>query len=290
MSNTIYSGGSTDELGHYHSNSTTVINGESLNLPSCRVEDGDYHFLINAIDRSIEPYADSTKNAPNAVNKIKLMQYDHNSEIFTAEVPRWVEGHDMLRCNRIEVHFLNTGDGGTSEGIHLIDMDNSVEIISEDPERIMFAWPITRTATQYVGTLSFAIRFACVTTVEAENEDDEDSIELMYAWSTLPYSKIQIGKGINNTDVITDTYQDILAQWEYKLSVGVQSVKQTSKSFDSGGVNTITVTLTNGRTSTFEVRNGLSPEKGVDYWTEEDKAEIINSIYDVIPIAEEEAF
>ena len=36
--------------------------------------------------------------------------------------------------------------------------------------------------------------------------------------------------------------------------------------------------------------NGLSPEKGVDYWTTADKEEILKYIYDNIPIAEEEEF
>jgi hypothetical protein len=286
MSNTTTSSGAVDEFGHYHPDTTAIVDGQKVTIPGCRVEDGDYHFLVNAIDRSIEPYTDSSENAPNATNKIKLTQYDHNSEIFTAEVPRWIEGHDMAMCNRIEIHFLNAGEGGSSEGVHLIDMEKSVEIVQGDPDRIMFAWPITMAATQYVGTLSFAIRFACVKPIESE----DDEAELFYAWSTLPYSKIQIGKSINNAEVIVDKYQDILAQWENKLSVGVQSVKQTTKSFDSGGVNVITVTLTNGRTSSFEVRNGFSPEKGVDYWTDEDKAEILKYIYDSIPLAEGESF
>ena len=281
MANTTVAGAVDEDGFHYH-DATKGTNPFS----ECKVADKDYHFLINPIDRSINPYPDSSENAPNATNKIKIMQYDHNSEVFTVELPRWIEGHDMLRCNRIEVHFLNIGDTGTNEGIHLINVD-SVTKIEGDPERIMFSWPISMAATQYVGTLNFAIRFACAEPAESA---DADEAELLYAWNTLPYNKIQVGKGINNTEVILEKYQDILAQWEYKLSVGVQSVKQTTKSFESGGINVITVTLTDGRTSTFEIRNGLSPQKGVDYWTEADKEEILKYIYDNIPIAEEAEF
>ena len=274
--------GAVDKDGfHYHASVTGL-----KPFSACKVTDKDYHFLINPIDRSINPYPDSSENAPNATNKIKIMQYDHNSEVFTIELPRWVEGHDMLRCNRIEVHFLNIGDAGTNEGIHLIDTD-TITKIAGDVERIMFSWPISMAATQYVGTLSFAIRFACA---EPAKSVDADEAELLYAWNTLPYNKIQVGKSINNTDVVLEKYQDILSQWEYKLGIGVKSVKQTTKSFVSGGTNVITVTLTDGRTSTFEILNGLSPKKGVDYWTAADKKEILKYIYDNIPIAEEAEF
>lgn len=278
--------GVTDENG-FHSHKATA---GTKPFPACEVSDKDYHFLINPIDRSITPYPDSTANALGATNKVKVVQYDHNSEIFTMEIPRFVEGHDMWQCNRIEVHFLNMGDGGTSEGIHLIDIDTGVKLISGDPDRLQFAWPLSMAATKYAGTLSFAIRFACTSPAESSNEGEDVEAELLYAWSSLPYSKIQVGKSINNAEVILEKYQDILAQWEYKLAVGVQSVKQTTKSFESGGVNVIKVTLTDGRTSTFEVRNGLSPEKGVDYWTTADKEEILKYILGQIPPAEEESF
>lgn len=58
---------------------------------------------------------------------------------------------------------------------------------------------------------------------------------------------------------------------------GIVSVTQTTTSTEDGGVNIITVTLSDGTTSTFRVRNGSKgskPVKGTDYWTEADKAEI----------------
>lgn len=43
---------------------------------------------------------------------------------------------------------------------------------------------------------------------------------------------------------------------------GIKSIEQTSTSSEDGGVNTITVTLTDGKTSTFEVRNGSKGSQG----------------------------
>lgn len=47
-----------------------------------------------------------------------------------------------------------------------------------------------------------------------------------------------------------------------KQGVGIASVKQTTSSEDSGGKNTVTVTLDNGTTSTFDVYNGKKGGQG----------------------------
>lgn len=53
--------------------------------------------------------------------------------------------------------------------------------------------------------------------------------------------------------------------------LGIQSIEKTST---SGDIDTYTITYGDHKTSTFTVTNGHSPVKDVDYWTEEDKAEI----------------
>ena len=73
--------------------------------------------------------------------------------------------------------------------------------------------------------------------------------------------------------------------------VGVSSVKQTTTSTADDGNNVITVTLSNGTTSTFTVQNGSkgskgdkgdSPVRGTDYWTDADKAEIKSYVDEAI--------
>lgn len=71
--------------------------------------------------------------------------------------------------------------------------------------------------------------------------------------------------------------------------IGIQSVEQTVTSTEDGGTNIITVTKTDGTSSTFTVRNGSkgstgatgqagrdgsTPVRGTDYWTEADIATI----------------
>lgn len=44
----------------------------------------------------------------------------------------------------------------------------------------------------------------------------------------------------------------------------------------------ITINLTNGQSTTLNVYNGYSPVRGIDYWTEEDKAEIKSYVDEAI--------
>lgn len=84
---------------------------------------------------------------------------------------------------------------------------------------------------------------------------------------------------------------------------GIQSVEQTTTSTEDGGANIITVTKTDGTSSTFTVRNGskgstgatgatgatgtagedgYTPVRGTDYWTADDIATIQSYIDDKI--------
>ena len=63
--------------------------------------------------------------------------------------------------------------------------------------------------------------------------------------------------------------------------VSITAIDQTSTSSVDGGSNVIRITLSNGKESTFTVKNGTkgsTPIKGEDYYTEEDKAELISEI------------
>lgn len=79
-----------------------------------------------------------------------------------------------------------------------------------------------------------------------------------------------------------------------KDGVGIVSIVQTTTSTSDNGENIITVTLTDGSAIRFSVRNGSkgspgnkgdSPVRGVDYWTEADKAEIVSDVLASLPNA-----
>ena len=183
------------------------------------VTDTDNHFLIDPITRTIE----------NESGKHVLIQYDHNSERYTFECPRYVEGHDMSLCNKIEVHFVNTSTGNLkSVGIYEAD---DLHLAPDDSNVVMFSWLIHRNATRYVGKLNFVIRFTCFDDTETNDE---------YIWNTSIYSDISIDKGIYNVDDYEQWKQEILAILEISDSVTssssdiIASSKAVKTAYDKG--------------------------------------------------------
>lgn len=160
------------------------------------VYDTDKHFVIDPITREITSTA-STKN--------RVVQHDHNSERFTFELPRYIEGHDMSLCNRVEVHYinLNTAQGTEANGVYEVD---DLRIDSEDNEKVLCSWLVSGNATRIAGVMQFVIRFACVTDGNTD-----------YVWNTAIYSSINVVKGIHNSEVLEQKYIDVLAQWEQRL-------------------------------------------------------------------------
>ena len=171
------------------------------------VIDSDNHFIINPVTREI------TNNS----KKVKLMQGDHASEIFTFEIPRYVDGHDMSLCNKIAIHYINIGQNGSNLDAHIVE-DASVDDANEN---LVFSWLIYRTATKYPGTLNFLIKFSCVT----------DGI-IEYQWNTDIFKGIMIATGIDNEETLVEEYSDILQKWKDDILAEVQQYVDESFSND----------------------------------------------------------
>ena len=160
---------------------------------SHQIYDSDKHFVIDPI----------TRNITNNSSKLTITQYDHNSERFTFEIPRIIEGHDMSLSDLVRVHFINIGSikTNTNSGVYEVD-DMSVSL--DDPDTIAFSWLISGAATKYNGSLNFAIRFYCLS--------DESEIE--YSWGTNIYSGIKVSNGLDNSETIVEDYVDVLEKWK----------------------------------------------------------------------------
>ena len=156
------------------------------------IYDTDKHFKIDPITRNI------TSESP----KTTLMQYDHNSERFTFEIPRFIEGHDMSLSDSVRIHYINIGQTSTDRQPGVYEVDD-VQISPDSDDVVIFSWLISRNCTQFNGTLNFAIRFNCVT-----NE------ELDYSWGTGIFAGIKVSNGLDNSEVVMDSYVDILEQWK----------------------------------------------------------------------------
>lgn len=159
------------------------------------VYDLDPHFTIDAVTRAIT----------NGSGKTILMQYDHNSERFSFEVNRLVEGHDITLCNKVEIHYTNADSNrqGITYGVYEVD---DMVVDSENNDRVVFTWLVSQNATMYSGSLNFLIVFSCV-------EDDV----VVYRWNTNINNSVSVAKGMNNGDIIVTEHADILEQWRNDL-------------------------------------------------------------------------
>lgn len=145
------------------------------------VHDTDTHFIIDPITRA-------AKN--DGQKKVSIVRDDHNSEVCTFELPRYVEGHDMSQCNKVEVHYLNThGTTKTkSTGVYVVTDFGQDE---DDPDKVIGSWLIDCLATKYPGSLAFSIHFACV---------DEDTGAVAYWWSSAINTSISVLDSVNLTE------------------------------------------------------------------------------------------
>ena len=162
------------------------------------VKDTDTYFLIDPVTRAI-----SNEKS----KKTTLMQFDHNSERFTFELPRYIEEHDMSQSNLVEVHFINI-DAVTraqNTGVYTVD---DIQIAPDDSEKVICSWLVSSNATRLAGTLTFIVRFCCVTDTKID-----------YAWNTDRFT-VAIANGINASELFEAEYVDIIEQWK-------ESVMQT---------------------------------------------------------------
>lgn len=228
------------------------------------VTDSDNKFIVDGISRTI-------KNA--STSKTTVMQFDHNSEVFTFELPRYIEGHDMMLCNRVEVHYLNIESitRRENEGIYLVD---DLTVNTEDENKLTCSWTISQSATQLVGSLNFLLRFICLT---------DDVID--YVWNTAINSGIYVSKGIYNSDIVAEQYVDTIKAWENRLelvenSIGSSGISPTIKVTAITGGNKVEITDANGTkifnvmhgTNGIDGKDGYTPVKGVDYFDGENGA------------------
>lgn len=209
------------------------------------VYDSDLHFAINPITRGITNMS---------TQKNKLIQYDHNSERFTFEIPRYVEGHDMSTCNVVEIHYLNidADTGEQNEGVYPVD---DLQISPEDDGVVICSWLISQNTTRYVGSLNFLVRFVCISDILPD-----------YVWNTAVCSLISVSKGMFNSSTIAVNESDILAHWQKRITALEQGVLDN---FEDGLVVTAVQEQNNlenlmfwsGTAEEYEQQKAILPER-----------------------------
>lgn len=173
------------------------------------MRDSDNHFTIDP----------ATMVITNKSKKKTLQQGDHKCEIYTFEIPRIVEGHDMTLCNLVDIHYINIKGDKTeqSKDIHTV---KDIAISEDHSETVVFSWTIHGNATNYAGSLSFRIRFACI----------DESGEYTYKKHTEIFKGINISEGLDNTDYVEYEHSDIISQWESRFD-SLEVVETPAKYF-----------------------------------------------------------
>lgn len=135
---------------------------------------------------------------------LSLIQGDHNSERYTFEIPRLVDGHDMTLCNRVEIHFINIGSQGRNSDVYVV---KDLKVDPEDKDYLIFSWLVSRAATSFAGSLNFVVAFKCLT-----------GEVLDYAWHTAVFTSIKVLDSISAAETIVENYIDILESWRSDLT------------------------------------------------------------------------
>lgn len=159
------------------------------------VYDNDTHFKIDPVTRQIA----------NESGKVILMQNDHNSERFTFEIPRYIDGHDMSVCNKVEVHFINLKADKTEKHADVYPVED-LQISPASEDVVICSWLISQNATKYAGSLNFVLRYACLT-----------GSVIDYQWYTDIHRGISVSESISNTESVATEYSDILEAWRDEL-------------------------------------------------------------------------
>lgn len=187
-----------------------LLNSVSEEVPvhTHPVPDTDTYFVIDPVTRKIE------NTNP---KKHVIMQYDHNSERCTFELPRFIDGHDMLECTSVTVNVDNievVESDGVEEAEPVEPRINSdapdmtdLRIHPNDPEKVISSWLISRNSTQLAGILSFHIEYKCV----------DSNGDVVYEWSTDNYDEYEIRARKKNGEAAIVPHIDTLEQWRTRI-------------------------------------------------------------------------
>ena len=168
--------------------------------------DSDAHFVIDATNREII----------NNSGKKNIVQYDHNSEIITFEMKRYIEGHDMSECDDVTILFDDAGKKGK---YRVTNLKKSGE------DNVSFGWLISKNVTQNVGKIKFSVSFVC------SNES-----EILYKWSTSTNETLEVIPSMDDggnqaaevdiNKIVEDVTNAVLAKLPSDYSTILEKVEQ----------------------------------------------------------------
>ena len=179
-----------------------------------KIQDTETHFIIDPTTRTI---------TNGFVGNNIIVQHDHNSERFTFEIPRYVDGHDMSECTEVRVNYRNSASSGLSktESVYICD---DLAISDKDENTVTFSWLLSSATTQYIGFLYFSVVFICL-----------DGATIDYAWNTGIYKDITIIESINNSEEVVTDNVDAIASLREELKSEIEDAVSDLPTGDGDG-------------------------------------------------------
>lgn len=175
---------------------------------------------IHPVPNTDSPYVINPETRQIVGLEKEVMQYDHNSERLTFELPRLIDGHDMSLCNRVEVHYINVEKDENKQNTNVYFVDDLEQGVNASGEDIVtFSWLLSQGATMYAGPLNFVIKFSCLTGTIVE-----------YVWNTAILKGVVVSEGWNNSNALIEVHTDVLAEWERKMTELMEKVESVEKS------------------------------------------------------------
>ena len=166
------------------------------------IRDNDSHYIIDP----------ETRNVTNRTGKmVTVIQYDHNSERVTFEIPREIEGHDMSLSDIVQVFYENTSKGTSASSRVTVSGANGILDMApaeDDPDILVFSWLIGQQTTQLVGTVKFQIRFIC-------HGDNEEIPE--YSWRTNLCTAFTVLASLDTINDVVETNPDIYMELDRRM-------------------------------------------------------------------------
>ena len=166
-------------------------------------------FEINGLSRFIKETSST---------KLVLVKGDHNSEVITFQMPRYIDGHDMLLCNKIRVHYINIETSTNNKSADIYEVTDLALCEECEEETLTFTWKIEAPATKYYGSLAFLIKFECT---------EGDSI--LYQWNTARYVGVNVLDGMDNSEEFVEKYSNVLEEWYNELTRGADSIEELNR-------------------------------------------------------------
>lgn len=191
-------------------------------------------------------------------------------------IPRYYGDVDLSEFV-IRINYQNATNAKDAGDVY----DVVDKTLSDDETAIEFSWLVDRHAFAVAGDVVFSV---CL-------KKYNDAGEVVNEWNTTT-AKLPVLEGLETSKAAVGKNTTVLDQVLFRLYAveaasgvgqdGYYSIARMEES-DDGVIFTLRDRYGNVEA---KVRHGMVPQKGVDYFTEEDKAEFVQMVVAALPAAE----